>query len=41
MFYKQEFVKATDWNEVNINITKMESQDIDIIAIYRSQEGTH
>ena len=39
VFYKQEFMQPEDLNEVNMNITKIESQDVDIIAIYRSQEG--
>ena len=32
-------MQTEDLNEVNMNITKIKSQDVDIIAIYRSQEG--
>ena len=38
-FYKQEFRHANDLNEENINITKLESIDMDVIAVYRSQDG--
>ena len=39
VFHKKDFQHARDINEENISITKMESRDIDIIAIYRSQDG--
>ena len=39
MFYKQQFKHTVDLNGDNMSITKMESLDIDVIAIYRSQGG--
>ena len=38
-FYKQEFRHTRDLNEENISITKLESIDMDVIAVYRSQDG--
>ena len=40
MFYKPEYENVNDHNEENIDITKIESKDIDIIAIYRGQNGS-
>ena len=40
VFYKQHFQHTVDLNEDNISMTKMESKDIDVIAIYRSQDGS-
>ena len=39
VYYKQEFQHICDLNEDKISITKMASEDIDIVAIYRSNEG--
>ena len=39
VFYKQEFQHMGDFNEENISISKMETEGLDIIAIYRSKEG--
>ena len=40
IFYKEEDKNIFDHNEENIDITKIESEEIDVIAIYRSQEGS-
>ena len=40
VFFKKEFQHICDLNEDNISITKMSSQDIDIIGIYKSNGGT-
>jgi hypothetical protein len=40
IFNKPEFTPISNHNEKNINITKIESEDIDVIAIYRSKEGS-
>ena len=40
IFYKEEQEKICDHNEENIDITKIESEEIDVIAIYRSHEGS-
>ena len=40
VFNKPEFKNITDHNEKEVNITKIESEDIDVIAIYRSKEGS-
>ena len=40
IFSKPEFKQIADHNEKDINITKIETEDIDVIAIYRSKEGS-
>ena len=40
IFYKEEYEVVCDHNEENADITKIESDDIDVIAIYRSKEGS-
>ena len=40
IFYKDEYGDVSDHNEENADITKIESEDIDVIAIYRSKEGS-
>ena len=40
IFHKPESSPITDHNEKDINITKIECEDIDVIAIYRSKEGS-
>ena len=40
IFYKQGFEDINDYNEEGINITKIASQDLDIIGIYRSNHGS-
>ena len=40
IFSKSDFDVISDLNEENINITKIESNDLDIIAIYRSKDGS-
>ena len=39
VFYKM-VVEVIDYNEENINITKLEFAKLDVIAVYRSVEGT-
>ena len=39
IFYRQGFEEIMDYNEESINITKIATQDLDIIAIYRSKDG--
>ena len=39
IFYKKGFEDITDYNEENMNISKVSTEDIDIIAIYRSKDG--
>ena len=39
IFYKQDIKHIEDQNEENINISKVVTEDIDIIAVYRSREG--
>ena len=39
VFYKPEYNQIKNHNEENINITKIESEDLDIIAVYRSKDG--
>ena len=39
LFYRESF-ECKDKNEENINITKAENEDIDIISVYRSKEGS-
>ena len=39
VFYKQGFEDINDYNEESINISMVSTQDIDIIAIYRSKDG--
>ena len=40
VYHKQEFQHICDFNEEHINITKMESNNIDVITVYRSKEGS-
>ena len=40
IFQKSESNPITDHNETDINISKIECEDIDVIAIYRSKEGS-
>ena len=40
IFNKPGFKNITDHNVKDINITKIECEDIDVIAIYRSKEGS-
>ena len=40
IFKKPEFKHIADHNQKDINITKIESDDLDVIAIYRSKEGS-
>ena len=40
IFHKQEYKHIIDHNEENINITKMESEDLNVITIYRSNDGS-
>ena len=40
VYYKQDFQHTCDLNEENISITKIESSEIDVIVIYRSQNGS-
>ena len=40
IFNKPEFKHIADHNQKDINITKIESDDLDVIAIYRSKEGS-
>ena len=40
MFQKEECNDITDHNAENINVTNIESTELNIIAIYRSQEGS-
>ena len=35
VYTKKEFRHNCDMNEENVSITKMDSEDIDVIAIYR------
>ena len=39
LFSKPNYKKIIDHNEKNIDITKIESKDMDVIAIYRSENG--
>ena len=39
VFYKQGYEKITNQTKKNINFTKIESIDLDVIAIYRSNDG--
>ena len=39
IFYKEEHENICDHNEDYIDITKIESEEMDVIAIYRSKEG--
>ena len=39
VFSKPNYKKVKDHNEKNIDITKIESKDFDVIAIYRSENG--
>ena len=39
VFYQPEYKKITNHNKEDINITKIESMDLDVIAIYRSKDG--
>ena len=40
IFFKSGFKNIVNHNKENINITKMESDDLDIISIYRSKDGS-
>ena len=40
VFYKEEYETISDHNEENIDITKIQSEDLDVIAIYRRKEGS-
>ena len=40
VFQKEECYDITDHNAENINVTKIKGTDLNIIAIYRSQEGS-
>ena len=40
VYYKEELKERTDHNETNINLTKLVSEDLDVIGIYRRQEGS-
>ena len=40
VFYKEEYETISDHNEKNIDITKIQSEDLDVIAIYRRKEGS-
>merc|ERR1719233_732503 len=40
VFYKVVVDKVIDYNEENVNITKLEIAELDVIAVYRSVEGT-
>ena len=40
VYTKKEFHHNCDMNDESISITKMDSEDIDVIAIYRSKEGS-
>ena len=40
VYTKEEFHHNCDMNDESISITKMDSEDIDVIAIYRSKEGS-
>jgi hypothetical protein len=40
IFHKQEYKHINDHNVENINITKIESKDLDVITIYRSNDGS-
>ena len=40
VYSKKEFHHNCDLNDEHVSITKMESEDIDVIAIYRSKEGS-
>ena len=39
VLYQPEYNQIRNHNEDNINITKIESEDLDIIAVYRSKDG--
>ena len=40
VYHKKEYQHICDLNDDQVNITKMESTDIDVIAVYRSKEGS-
>ena len=40
VFYKMHVERVADHNEDNINITKLELTKMDVIAVYRSADGT-
>ena len=40
IFFKIEIENVIDYNENKINITKIECDEFDIIAVYRSEEGS-
>ena len=40
VYHKDEFQHNCDQNEVNISITKIDSKELDIIAVYRSKDGS-
>ena len=40
VFQKQGCIEMTDHNAQNINVTKLEGTELNIIAVYRSQEGS-
>ena len=39
VFHKNDYNHISDHNEENINVTKIESDVLDVIAIYRSADG--
>ena len=39
-YHRQQFQHTVDLNDDNISMTRIESTDIDVIAVYRSQNGS-
>jgi exonuclease III len=40
IFHKEEYKHISDYNEENINITKIASEDLEVITIYCSNDGS-